>query len=141
MVELAHQRHLLQVAYTDRLVGQVVDKLKAEGLWDKSLVVMGAGHGAGWVPGEKPRSLGETNVPDLLWVPQFIKAPGQDTGVVDDRNWEQVDLLPTIADLVAIAVPWKTQGSSQTGQLTRTRTEKWWYDIPGRRQVRDGPAN
>jgi hypothetical protein len=102
---------------------------------------MGADHGAGWVPGDKPRSLGETNVPDLLWVPQFIKAPGQDTGVVDDRNWEQVDLLPTIADLVGIQVPWAMGGASQTGPPTQTRTEKWWYDVPGRRQVRDGPAN
>jgi Sulfatase len=141
VVDLAHQRHLLQVAYTDRLVGQVVRKLKAEGLWDKSLVVMGADHGEGWVPGEKPRSLGRTNAPDLLWVPQFIKAPGQDTGVVDDRNWEQVDLLPTIADLVGIGVPWAMEGASQTGEPTRTRAEKWWFDIPGHRQVRDGPSN
>jgi hypothetical protein len=141
VVELAHERHLLQLAYTDGLVGQVMDKLKAEGLWDKSLVVMGADHGEGWVPGEKPRSLGKTNAPDLLWVPQFIKAPGQDKGVVDDRNWEQVDLLPTIADLVNIKVPWKMEGASQTGPPTRLRPEKWWYDIPGRRQVRDGPSN
>jgi hypothetical protein len=141
LVELAHQRHLLQVAYTDRLVGQVVRKLKAEGLWDKSLVVMGADHGAGWVPGEHSRALGQGNVPDLLWVPQFIKAPAQDRGVIDDRNWEQVDLLPTVADLADITVPWSTQGRSQTGPPTRTRTQKWWYDIPGRRQVRDGPAN
>ena len=140
-IELGHQRHLLQLAYTDRLVGQVVDKLKAEGIWDKSLVVMGADHGEGWVPGEKPRSLGKTNAPDLMWVPQFIKAPGQDAGVVDDRNWEQVDLLPTVADLVNIQVPWKMDGSAQTGRPTRARTEKWWYDIPGHREVRDGPSN
>jgi hypothetical protein len=81
IVELAHERHLLQLAYTDRLVGQVIDKLKAEHLWDKSLVAMGADHGEGWVPGEKPRSLGKTNASDLMWVPQFIKAPGQDNGV------------------------------------------------------------
>ncbi|HEX2374260.1 MAG TPA: sulfatase-like hydrolase/transferase [Actinomycetota bacterium] len=141
VVELAHQRHLLQVAYTDGLVGQVIDKLKAEGLWDKSLVVVGADHGEGWVPGEKPRSLGRTNAPDLMWVPQLIKAPGQDNGVVDDRNWEQVDLLPTIADLVGIQVPWTMEGRSQTGEPTRTRAEKWWYDTPGHRQVRDGPSN
>jgi hypothetical protein len=102
---------------------------------------MGADHGEGWVPGEKPRSLGKTNAPDLMWVPQLIKAPGQDSGRVDDRNWEQVDLLPTIADLVGIQVPWKTEGSSQAGRPTRTRAEKWWYDIPGHREVRDGPAN
>ena len=141
VVELAHQRHLLQVAYLDGLVGQVVKKLKAEGMWDKSLVVMGADHGEGWVPGEKPRSLGRTNAPDLMWVPQLIKAPGQDDGVVDDRNWEQVDLLPTIADLVGIQVPWAMEGASQTGEPTRTRTEKWWYDLPAQRQVRDGPSN
>ncbi|HWD43310.1 MAG TPA: sulfatase-like hydrolase/transferase [Actinomycetota bacterium] len=141
VVELAHQRHLLQVAYTDRLVGQVVKKLKDEGMWDKSLVVMGADHGEGWVAGEKPRSLGKTNAPDLMWVPQFIKAPGQDDGRVDDRNWEQVDLLPTIADLTGIKVPWAMEGASQTGEPTRTRAEKWWFDIPGHRAVRDGPAN
>jgi hypothetical protein len=102
---------------------------------------MGADHGASWVPGGHSRTLGRGNVPDLMWVPKFVKLPGQRRGRVDDRNWEQVDLLPTIADLVGIQVPWKTEGASQTGEPTRTRAEKWWYDIPGRRQVRDGPAN
>ena len=141
IVELAHERHLLQLAYTDGLVGQVIDKLKAEHMWDKSLVAMGADHGEGWVPGEKPRSLGKTNASDLMWVPQFIKAPGQDSGVVDDRNWEQVDLLPTVADLAGIQVPWTMEGASQTGEPTRTRTDKWWYDIPGHRETRPGPPN
>jgi hypothetical protein len=141
VVELAHQRHLLQTAYTDGLVGQVIDKLKAEGLWDKSLVVMGADHGEGWVPGEKPRSLGKANVPDLMWVPMFVKAPNQDNGRVDDRNWEQVDLLPTVADLAGVTVPWKMEGLSQTGEPARIRTDKWWFDIPGHREVRDGPTN
>jgi hypothetical protein len=141
LVELAHQQHLLQVAYTDRLVGQVVDRLKAEGLWGKALVVMGADHGEGWALGEHQRALGQRNVPDLMWVPQLIKAPGQHDGVVDDRNWEQVDLLPTIADLAGVRVPWKMGGSSQAGRPTRQRREKWWYDVPGHREVRDGPSN
>jgi hypothetical protein len=141
IVELAHERHLLQLAYTDGLVGQVIDKLKAEHMWDKSIVSMGADHGEGWVPGEKPRSLGKTNASDLMWVPQFVKAPGQDSGVVDDRNWEQVDLLPTVADLAGIQVPWAMEGASQTGKPTRTRTDKWWYDIPGHRETRPGPPN
>ena len=141
IIELGHQRHLLQVAYTDRLIGQVIDRLEAEGMWDKSLVVVSADHGEGWVPGEKPRALGDTNAPNLMWVPLFIKTPGQDGGVVDDRNWEQVDLLPTVADLAGIEVPWKTDGRSQTGKPARTRTAKWWFDVPPRRKVRDGPAN
>jgi hypothetical protein len=110
-------------------------------MWDRSLVVVSADHGEGWVPGEPSRTLRERNAPDLMWVPQFIKTPGQDGGVVDDRNWEQVDLLPTVADLAGVAVPWKTDGVSQTGKPARTRTAKWWFDVPGRRKVRDGPAN
>jgi Sulfatase len=141
LAELAHQRHLLQLAYTDGLVGQVIHRLKVEGMWDKSLVVMGADHGMGWTPGEHQRILGQDNAPNLMWVPQFIKAPGQDHGVVDDRNWEQVDLLPTVADLANLRVPWKMDGSSQTGRPTRTRTDKWWYDVPGHGKVRDGPSS
>jgi sulfatase-like protein len=117
------------------------DKLKAEGMWDKSLVVMGADHGQGWVPGEQPRYLSANNAPDLMWVPQFIKAPGQRRGRVDDRNWEQVDLLPTIADLVGIQVPWRMDGLPQAGPPARRRSEKWFYDLPGRQEVRDGPTN
>jgi hypothetical protein len=139
--ELSHQRLMLQLAYTDHLVGQVIDHLKAQGMWDKALVVMTADHGAGWAPGEKPRRLGQRNPPQLMWVPLFIKAPHQRQGKIDDRNWEQVDLLPTVADLLGVQVPWKTDGLAQTGPPARSRGEKWWFDVPGHRQVRDGPAN
>jgi hypothetical protein len=139
--ELAHQRSLLQLAYTDRLVGQVIQRLKAEGMWDQALVAMTADHGNGWTPGERPRGLGVRNVPDLMWVPVFIKAPHQRQGRIDDRNFEQVDLLPTLADLLGVRVPWTTDGVSQAGPPARQRGEKWWFDIPGHRQVRDGPSN
>jgi Sulfatase len=139
--ELAHQRMLLQLAYTDRLVGQVIDRLKAQGIWDEALVVLTADHGNGWTPGEKPRSLGVRNVPQLMWVPLFVKAPRQQEGRVDDRNFEQVDLLPTLAELLGVQVPWKMDGLAQNGPPARQRAEKWWFDIPGHREVRDGPPN
>jgi hypothetical protein len=132
---------LLQLAYTDHLVGQVVKRLKAQGMWDKALVLLTADHGVGWTPGEKPRSLGVRNPPNLMWVPLFIKAPHQHEGKVDDRNWEQVDLLPTVADMLGVQVPWKTDGLSQNGPPARHRGEKWWFGIPGHREVRDGPSN
>src|SRR5262249_11878254 len=37
-----YQRHLLQVRYVDRLVGEMVQRLKHEGLWDRSLVIVTA---------------------------------------------------------------------------------------------------
>jgi hypothetical protein len=139
--EQGHERMLLQLAYTDRLVGHVIQRLKAQGMWDKALVLMTADHGVGWTPGEKARSLGVRNPPNLMWVPLFLKAPHQRSGRIDDRNWEQVDLLPTVTDILGIQVPWKMDGLSQNGPPARRRGEKWWFDIPGHREVRDGPSN
>jgi Sulfatase len=141
LTKLNHQRHLMQLAYTDQLVGQVTRRLKEQGLFDKSLVVMTADHGSGFSPTARSRVVGGGDEPTLMWVPLFIKTPGQRKARVDDRNWEHVDLLPTIADLIGVSVPWKVDGFSEVGPPKRTRTDKWWYAAPGRRVVRPGPPN
>jgi hypothetical protein len=140
LTKLNHQRHLLQLAYTDTLLGRIVDRLKQQGLYDKALMVVTADHGSGFSPLAQSRALGGGDAPTLLWVPVFIKRPGQTVGRVDDRNWEQVDLLPTVADLVGLGVPWKVDGYDQTGPPRRARTDKWWYES-GVRKVAPGPPN
>ncbi|HZD03152.1 MAG TPA: sulfatase-like hydrolase/transferase [Actinomycetes bacterium] len=139
--EVSHQRQLLQLAYTDSLVGKLIDRLKQQSLYDKSLVLMTADHGSGYSSAVKSRSLGGGNEPTLMWVPLFIKAPHQVSGRVDDRNWEHVDLLPTVADVAGLSIPWKVDGSSEVGAPKRQRTQKWWYETPGERMVRPGPPN
>jgi hypothetical protein len=134
-----HERHLLQLAYTDKLIGQLVRRLQDQGLYDRSLLLLTADHGEGFTVGNKARGLGDRNAHSLMWVPLFIKRPGESRGRVDDRNWEQVDLLPTLAAMVGIQVPWKTDGFSETGAPARRRTEKRWFGIPGHLQVQDGP--
>ena len=138
--QLAHQRHLLQLAFTDRLLGQLLGRLKAQGLYDRSLLLVTADHGISFTPGQIPRRLDTDNAHELLWVPLLIKKPGQRTGAVDDRNWEHVDLLPTLADLLGVHVPWPVDGISAAGAQTRTRRQKWFYDVPGHRKVVDAPT-
>jgi hypothetical protein len=137
LTELNRQRHLMQVAFTDQVLGQVIQRLKRQGLYDKSLVVLTADHGAGFSPAVRSRVLGagDETAPTLMWVPTFIKAPHQTRGRVDDRNWEHVDLLPTVADLAGLRIPWKIDGFSQVGPSRRQRSDKWWYDVPGVRKV------
>ena len=127
----AQQRHLLQLAYTDQLLGQVIQKLKDTGQYDKSLVIFTADHGEGFTPGSPARRFSEANAHQLAWVPVFIKAPGQAEGKVDDRNWEQVDLLPTIADYLDVDIPWQVEGISALAGK-RTTKEKVFYDSPGK---------
>ncbi|MBF9127872.1 sulfatase-like hydrolase/transferase [Plantactinospora sp. S1510] len=131
-VELAHRRHLLQLEYTDRLLGETLRRLDSTGLYDDALLVLTADHGVSFTPGAQGRGLGAvTRAPgEVLWVPMFIKQPGQRAGAVDDRNWEHVDLLPTVADLAGVEVPWHTDGVSAL-RTTRAPGDKHYHDQPG----------
>jgi hypothetical protein len=139
--QLNHQRHLIQLAWTDKVIARVLQRLKDQGLYDRSLVVMTADHGEGFTPGNGSRALGPGNAAQLMWVPMLLKAPGQTKGRVDDRNWEHVDLLPTIADQVGLSVPWKVDGLVQTGPPRRQTTDKTFYNLPGQPLHRPGPPN
>jgi hypothetical protein len=134
---LALRRYLSQLQYTDGLLGETLDVLQETGRYDESLVVLTADHGVSLTPGGPAgiRDL-ETDQPgivELAWVPLFIKAPEQTEAVVEDGNWQHVDLLPTVADHAGLAVPWQVDGISwRSGQ--RTDPAKTFYprlDEPG----------
>ncbi|ROT29870.1 sulfatase-like hydrolase/transferase [Micromonospora sp. HM5-17] len=131
-VELAYQRHLLQVEYTDRLLGETLRRLEATGLYDRALVVLTADHGVSFTPGVQGRGIDAIRrAPgEMLWVPLFIKRPGQRSGVVDDRAWEHVDLLPTVADLAGIELPWSVDGVSAV-RTRRPDGDRQFHERPG----------
>ena len=109
----AWQRHLLQVGYTDKLLGTFIARLHAVGLWDKALVIVTPDHGISFRGGDLRRRPTETNLADLAFTPLFIKYPGQTEGrVVDSRHVSTLDILPTIADVLGITIPWHVDGTS-----------------------------
>jgi len=143
-VQSSHQRHFMQATYTDQLLGTVVKQLRRTGMYDRSLLVVTADHGLAFTPGEQGRArVTDGTAPDVLWVPMFIKRPGQHTPSVNDVNMEHVDMLPTIADIMGLRVPWSIEGVSwaDPSAAKRPRTQKWFYPTPGTRRVLEGPAN
>jgi hypothetical protein len=109
----AWQRHLLQVGYTDKLVGKFISRLHAVGLWDKALVIVTPDHGISFRGGDLRRRPTESNLADLAFTPLFIKYPGQTGGrVVESRHVQTLDILPTIADVLGITIPWHVDGTS-----------------------------
>jgi Sulfatase len=112
-------------------------------MYDDTLFVVTADHGMSFKPEEYGRRVATAgNVDQVLWVPTFIKQPGQAEGQVNDRNWEHVDLVPTIAEHLGIKVPWELDGVSQAGaEEPRARTSKWFFSKPGQRQEFPGPEN
>jgi hypothetical protein len=104
------EQHLLQVGYTDRLVGLLLQTLRRTGLLDRALLVVAADHGASFYPGLPPRLVDRDNLPDIAGVPLFVKYPGQRTGTVDERDAKTIDIVPTIAEVLGVHIPWHVDG-------------------------------
>jgi hypothetical protein len=110
LVTQNYRRHLLQVEYVDTIVGQVIERLKTEGLYDSALIVVTSDHGVSFRPGQPFKELDVSNLPDIMSVPLLIKAPNQRKGVIDDSNIQSVDVMPTLASLLNVPLTWAPQG-------------------------------
>ena len=105
-----YQRYLLQLGYVDRLLGRLIDRLRAEGLYDRSLIVVTADHGISFRADLNRRVVVPGNAPDIANVPLFVKQPGQESGRVDKGHARTIDLLPTVAQAVGIRLGGEVDG-------------------------------
>jgi len=116
----AHQteeRYLLQVGYTDSALGVILKRLRETGVYDKALVIVTSDHGCSYRAGGDQRRLPtSTNLDDIAFVPLFVKLPGQTKGKIDDSFVRSIDILPTIARVLGVRVPWPVDGRSLVGR-------------------------
>jgi len=108
----AYQRHLLQLGYTDRLLGRLIARLERTGLYDRALLVVVSDHGIAFRGDDDRRLPTAKNLQDLAFVPFFVKLPGKQRRRVVERHVRIVDVLPTIADALGVELPWKVDGRS-----------------------------
>jgi hypothetical protein len=132
-LEQAYQRHLLQVEMVDRLVGNLVSHLERVDLFDPCLLVITADHGASFRAQTSRRAPTPENYADIMAVPLFIKAPFQEKGEISDRNIESIDILPTMAEILGIKLPWQIDGQPALGPSAPLRSEKTVIVESGRR--------
>lgn len=109
--DAARVRHLLQLQRTDALLADLLDRLRDQGALDEVLLVVTADHGVAFTEGAPVRGAARDTLSEILWTPLFVKAPGATDGAVDDRPVTSVDVLPTIADLLGVDVPWELDGA------------------------------
>ena len=112
LVTQGYQRHLFQTAFVDRLLGQLLGRLREAGLYDRSLIVIAADHGVSFRPGDRRRGVTETNIHDIASVPLFVKEPAQHEARIVDRHVRNVDIVPTIADVLGAPLPYEADGVS-----------------------------
>lgn len=107
-----HQQYLLQLGYTDRLIGDLIRRLRETGLYDRCLLVVVADHGIAFKRGLSGRQPSEKNLAEIMSVPLFIKLPDQQSGDVVDLNVATTDVLPTMLDVLKLSLPKPVQGRS-----------------------------
>jgi Sulfatase len=115
-----YRRHVLQAGFVDRLLGDLLARLDETGLYDRALLVVTADHGISFGPGGVKRGTTRDNLQDLAFVPLFVKRPGQREGAAVDYHVQTIDILPTIADILGIRIPWEIDGRSALSDPRRT---------------------
>jgi arylsulfatase A-like enzyme/Flp pilus assembly protein TadD len=115
---LPNSRYDGEIAYVDSALGKILDKLKAEGILDDTLIVVAGDHG---------EALGEhreidhglflyeatTRVP-LLFVNEKVLPPGKTVSA----TVRLTDIMPTVLELAKLSVPKTVQGISLLPWIT-----------------------
>lgn len=122
--ELTRFRLELQAQYTDALVGQTIDRLQESDLWDEALFVLVADHGGAFFVDQPGRALSGTNAHEVMWTPLFIRDPALAPGP-DDTDVEATDLLPTMAELLGIELPYAVDGASAVSEPDTSGTKRY----------------
>jgi Sulfatase len=123
-LDVLFQRHMLQTQFTDLQLQNLWDKLKSEGMWDDSLIVVAADHGVAFPKDDvQRRRLTRETAAEIAPIPLFIKAPGQKQGEVDDAYVETIDILPTIFDILSLDPKVEMDGKSAFSDEVQSRDE------------------
>jgi arylsulfatase A-like enzyme len=111
--EISHIRAIYDsnVSYQDDLLGKIMEKLTTWGIADKTMIIITADHGDElWEDGKQGH--GGSQKETVLHVPLLIHYPPMfPTGKVT-TGAEGVDILPTIADVLGVAMDPEWQGTS-----------------------------
>jgi len=117
------QRLLLQIGFMDHELGLLFDRLRRQKLYDKSMIVVTADHGISSEVGSKSRrTTNRGNADEVAPVPLFIKAPRQARGRTDRSYVRTTDIVPTMADVLGMRLPYRADGRSARSPAVRRRT-------------------
>jgi hypothetical protein len=119
-----HLRHLLQVGFVDHELGLLVRRMTRTRVFDDALLIVLADHGHSFRVGVKSRrKVNEDNVEEIAPIPFFVKLPHQKKGRRDPALARNVDVLPTITDVLDVPIRWGHGGRSAFAEVTRQRRE------------------
>ena len=106
-------------------------------LLDRALLIVTADHGVAFTAGAPGRAPAPESYPEILFVPLFVKLPGQSRGAVSDVNAQAQDVLPTIAEALGVEIPWEIHGRPLHSLSPAAPSVKSFYSRHSRRRRYD----
>jgi membrane-anchored protein YejM (alkaline phosphatase superfamily) len=97
--------YINQLTYMDWIEASILDELKTNGLLDNTLVIIMADHGEMLGINGGPIGHGWELTPELANVPLIIMDPGNPGYRVNRVIGSQVDLFPTVMDILGMPMP------------------------------------
>jgi arylsulfatase A-like enzyme len=97
-------QYLDTIRYTDKLVGEIVDQLKADGTFDNTIIILFGDNGISHARGK------QFVYDEGIRTPLIIRGPGIERGKVRDDLIEHIDLAATSLALAGESVPAWMQG-------------------------------
>jgi len=133
LLRQAYQRHLLQAGFADRLLGTLLRRLHEKHLYDRALIVVTADNGESFLHHASRHLATPETVEDIADTPLFIKRPFEHSGHTSDRHVRTEDILPTIADVLGIRMPWRVDGVSVFARSADIPSKVEVYERSGRK--------
>ena len=115
-IDELRSRYDENLVYVDDVVGNFLHWLDQTGRLDRSIVIISADHGESFEHGWYMHT-GPYLYNGLIRIPLLIHLPGQKQGSRVSVAAEQVDLLPTILELVGGQIPAWSEGTSVVAAL------------------------
>ncbi|MGD0576852.1 MAG: LTA synthase family protein [Candidatus Staskawiczbacteria bacterium] len=115
--------YLQSVHYADKAIGEFIDGLKKDGLYDNSLIFIWGDHGS-FTNISLALGQDKNTLPELAnsQVPMIILAPGLNSKGADNIPSSHLDIYPTITNLLGIATPQTVLGQDLFNTTTPVET-------------------
>lgn len=112
--EIARKFYAGEITYVDHCIGQVIDKLKALGIYDSTLIIITGDHGEA-IGDHGEKTHGYFIYDESLKVPLIIKIPGSKNSKRIKDNVGLIDLVPTVCSLLGISLNEPVHGVDLSG--------------------------
>jgi len=120
--------------YDEKVLGPVIEKLKALNLYDKTIIIICSDHGEEFYE-HGGFSHGTTLYDEVTRVPLIIHVPWIKQAKKVNEFTQTVDILPTLLDLLQIPIPHQAQGKSLVGLINNKKASFLYENVFGTMKI------